>query len=516
MGSLAISVLPSSLVAKRAPCDLSRNYILSYPGGPREGVSGCLIFLGVGASFRHEKRKIATRPFALGSNRMRLTFDDCVLDVARRELRRGSELIAVEPQVFDLLVYLAQNPDRVVTKNELLQAVWDGRVVSESAINNRVNAARRAIGDSGEAQRLILTVPRKGFRFIGAIKELGAESAKAAVPPDSPRPRGIPPAFLVAAASALLSAALTTFLLWPGAGPLSRLAVGMLPARTPMPASGGDLRVPIAVLPFAAHSSSAEEANLAASLTEGLTTELSRERVFLVTLRNLRSVDLDQAIDATQTGRRPAVRYILDGSVEQAGGEIRVTAEVVDVKTGAHLWADHYDRPIGNRLDWEDEIAGRIVNAVGDALVFQEADRPGEGADPTYLIRRGRALLRIAASRKTFVEAVEVLERALEIAPGSVPAKILLANALAISTAGAFQINGAERLRRAEHLVDAALAAAPKNPSAHYSKAQVLRLQRHCELLSANMRWQSRSTAMRRTPMTCLAPASLLPARSAT
>lgn len=151
-------------MARHAPCDLSRNYILSYPGGPREGVSGCLIFLGVGASFRHEKRKIATRPFALGSNRMRLTFDDCVLDVARRELRRGSELIGVEPQVFDLLVYLAQNPDRIVTKDELLQAVWDGRVVSESAINNRLNAARRAIGDSGEAQRLCRA---RGFASSG-------------------------------------------------------------------------------------------------------------------------------------------------------------------------------------------------------------------------------------------------------------------------------------------------------------------------------------------------------------
>ena len=102
---------------------------------------------------------------------MRLTFDDYVLDAARRELRRGSDLVAIEPQVFDLLAYLVQNPDRVVTRDELLQAVWDGRIVSESAIANRINAARRAIGDSGDAQHLIRTVPRKGFRFVGAVKE---------------------------------------------------------------------------------------------------------------------------------------------------------------------------------------------------------------------------------------------------------------------------------------------------------------------------------------------------------
>src|SRR6516164_6272607 len=81
---------------------------------------------------------------------MRLKFDDYVLDVARREIWRGSEPVAVEPQVFDLLAYLMQNPDRVVTKDELLRAVWDGRIVSESAITNRINAARRAIGDSGD------------------------------------------------------------------------------------------------------------------------------------------------------------------------------------------------------------------------------------------------------------------------------------------------------------------------------------------------------------------------------
>jgi DNA-binding winged helix-turn-helix (wHTH) protein len=122
---------------------------------------------------------------------MRLRFDEFILDVARRELWRGSEPVVVEPQVFDLLVYLVQNPERVVTKDELLQAVWDGRIVSESAITNRVNAARRAIGDSGKAQRLIRTVPRKGLRFIGAIEKEAVESIKETVPRGSRRRQGI-------------------------------------------------------------------------------------------------------------------------------------------------------------------------------------------------------------------------------------------------------------------------------------------------------------------------------------
>jgi len=102
---------------------------------------------------------------------MQFRFGNHLLDVARRELRRGGELITLEPQVFDLLVYLVRNRDRVVTKDDLLDSVWSGRTVSESALTTRINAARKAVGDSGEAQRLIRTSPRKGFRFIGEVME---------------------------------------------------------------------------------------------------------------------------------------------------------------------------------------------------------------------------------------------------------------------------------------------------------------------------------------------------------
>lgn len=98
-------------------------------------------------------------------------FDDHVLDVQRRELRRAGRLIAMEPQVFDLLVHLVRNRERVVSKDDLIEAVWHGRVVSESTLTSRINAVRKAVGDSGEAQRLIRTVQRKGIRFVGAVSE---------------------------------------------------------------------------------------------------------------------------------------------------------------------------------------------------------------------------------------------------------------------------------------------------------------------------------------------------------
>ena len=102
---------------------------------------------------------------------MQYAFDDYVLDPERRELKRGSEAIAVGPQVFDLLLFLVRNREHVVSKDELLDGVWNGRIVSESTLTSHVNAARKAVGDSGQDQRLIRTIARKGFRFVGDVSE---------------------------------------------------------------------------------------------------------------------------------------------------------------------------------------------------------------------------------------------------------------------------------------------------------------------------------------------------------
>ena len=110
---------------------------------------------------------------------MQFLFEDLVLDIDRRELRRGAQQIPVGPQVFDLLVYLVQNRERVVTKDDLLDAVWSGRFVSESNLTTRINAARKVIGDSGEEQRLIRTVARKGFRFVGIVTSAAANVSDA-------------------------------------------------------------------------------------------------------------------------------------------------------------------------------------------------------------------------------------------------------------------------------------------------------------------------------------------------
>src|SRR5215470_437268 len=123
---------------------------------------------------------------------MVLRFGDHVLDIERRELRRGAEPISLEPQVFDLLVYLVRNRDRVVAKDDLIDGVWGGRIVSDSALTTRLNAVRRAVNDSGVDQRVIRTVPRRGVLFVGEVSEDGEPAAAVEPTPVAAKPQIAP------------------------------------------------------------------------------------------------------------------------------------------------------------------------------------------------------------------------------------------------------------------------------------------------------------------------------------
>src|SRR5262245_35891441 len=167
-------------------------------------------------------------------------FEDYVLDAKRRELRRSGIVVAVEPGVFDLLQLLVCKRDRVVSKDELLATIWKGRTVSESTVSGRMNAARSAIGDSGEQQRLIRTFSRKGFRFVGAVRELD----------ESPAGDGR------------------------SVGSAGEMAFG--PPQKPS----------IAVLAFTNMSDDSDQEYFSDGITEDIITELSRLRWFLVIARN--------------------------------------------------------------------------------------------------------------------------------------------------------------------------------------------------------------------------------------
>ena len=258
---------------------------------------------------------------------MPFAFGEHVLDVERRELRRGGDPVAVEPQVFDLIVYLVQNRDRVVTKDELLDAVWGGRIVSESALTARINAVRRAVGDSGEAQAVIRTIQRRGFRFIAEVREEGAPATMRDAP-------------------ALEAAALA------------------LPDKPS-----------IAVLPFLNLSGDPDQEYFADGMIEEIITALSRIRWLFVIARNSSFTYKGQAIDVKQVGRELGVRYLLEGSVRKASGRVRIAAQLIEAETGRHVWADRFDGALEDVFELQDKVASSVAGVIEPALLAAETAR---------------------------------------------------------------------------------------------------------------------------------------------
>jgi TolB-like protein len=364
------------------------------------------------------------------------------LDVDRRELRRGSELIAVEPQVFDLLVYLVKNRDRVVSKDDLLQTVWGGRIVSESALSSRMNSARNALGDNGKTQRLILTLPRKGFRFVGVVKEKW--SATDAEPAPGERWR-----------------------------------------RRPLSSSreAGPPRLSIVVLPFVNLSSDPEQEYFADGITDDLTTALSRMIPgSFVIARSTAFTYKGKSIEVKQIGRELGIRNVLEGSVQRSGNQVRVNAQLIDAETDAQLWTERYDRDIGDLLSLQNEITSRISHALRIELVGAEAARPVDQPDAIDYILRGRASY--FGKRPTldaYAERISMFERALALDPQSVDAQTWLAVALAGRALDQLSQSAGADTARAERLIAQALAASPGGYLVHWAKGQLLRAQGRCQ-----------------------------------
>src|SRR5581483_632858 len=208
---------------------------------------------------------------------MILSFDECEIDIERRELRRAGRQVHVEPQVFDLLVHLVQNRDRVVSKDDLIQSVWGGRIVSDSTLTSRINAVRTAIGDSGEDQKLIRTIARKGVRFVGTVR--------------TQRGNTEPPL-----AGTVLS----------DEGPEPLRPALSLPDR---PA--------IAVLPFTNMSGDPEQEYFSDGISEDIITALSKLRWFFVIARNSSFVYKGKAVHMKQIAEELGVGYVIEGSVRK-------------------------------------------------------------------------------------------------------------------------------------------------------------------------------------------------------
>ncbi len=360
-------------------------------------------------------------------------FGECELDVGLHELRRNGSVCAVEPQVFDLLLYLIENRDRLVSKDEINERIWDGRFVSDAALTTAIKLARQIIGDSGKRQDYIRTFPRRGFRFVGSVENLvsihgvgesapldiGGDGIVSATPSQAVdvaegelMERGTVGAraggknllrrmnyWIAAALAFIVLLAASGFAYW-----------SSLPVEKPS----------IAVLPFENLGNDPEQAFFADGMAEDIITDLSKLSGLLVIARNSSFVYRGDNVDIKKVGRELGVRYLLEGSVRRSGDWVRINAQLIDVKTGSHLWAERYDGTMRDVFTLQDDVTKKIVGALAIKLTAEEQSQLGRGraANPQAhdAFLRGWSHFR-RDTPEDLAEAIPYLKRALELDP---------------------------------------------------------------------------------------------------
>ncbi len=285
------------------------------------------------------------------------------------------------------------------------------------------------------------------------------------------------PVIATAAASAVLILGVAGWLLWPGAGSVPPANPSAIVSAPPVAAP----RLSIVVLPFANLSDDSAQEYLADGITEDLTTDLSRLEDSFVIARNTAFTYKGKPVEAKQVGRQLGVRYVLEGSVRRLGNQVRINVQLVDAETGAHLWADRFDRDAQELLALESEITGRISRSVRSRMVAAEAGRMTAHPDAQDYILRGRAALAKPVGHAASDEAIGFFEMALVLDPVAVRAQVGLASALISRVLDEFSTAPATDLQRAEGLLERAVAAAPASAWPHYVKGQLLRAQGRCD-----------------------------------
>ena len=313
-------------------------------------------------------------------------FEDYVLDPGRGELSRGGVPIKVEPKVFDLLVFLVENRDRLVTKDDLIAHVWDGRIVSDSALASAINAARKAIGDSGQEQRLVGTSARKGFRFLGAVTA-GRLDAR----PDE----------------AVNGIAAPSLAIAPPHVPLPRVPLPQVPS--------------IAVLPFQNLSADPEQEYFADGMVEDITTALSHFKSLFVIARNSSFTYKGKTIDIKRVGRELGVRYVLEGSVRKSADHMRLSGQLIESERGTHIWAESFDGCLADVFALQDKITAQVVGAMVPKLDRAEMARatrkPVERLDAYDCFLRGMASIQQWNSRASIEETLRLFYQAIDLDP---------------------------------------------------------------------------------------------------
>ncbi len=352
---------------------------------------------------------------------MRYEFGEYSLDVDRRELRRGDDQIAIEPQVFDLVVYLVRNRDRVVSKDDLIGEIWGGRIVSDSAVTTRINAARRALGDTGTAQTMIRTMPRKGVRFVAELREEGPPVTMPVPPPASIDP--------------------------------------------PLPLA----RPSILVLPFRNLSDDPAQDYLTDAVTSDLTVDLSRMQDIAVISAATAMTYKGRALDVREIGRELRVRYLVVGSIGRSGDLVRTNVQLLEAASGEQLWGDRFENRFVDLGGLEDAITGRIAACLNIQLVRAEGRRADRVPQPDALDLRLRATsLRFTSVAPEHTLATrQLLQQSAALDPSSVETWARLGEIIATDYLVGWNNVGREQLREAEEAVRKALLIDPNHALAH-------------------------------------------------
>jgi TolB-like protein len=316
-------------------------------------------------------------------------FAGFTLDLARCCLRAGDQQIDVRPKSFDVLHYLLENPGRLVSKDELVKTVWPNTFVTDDALTHCVSEVRRALGDGD--QRIIKTVPRRGYLFVAPVSVRETDTGSPALPVIAPPSSQMH----VEAPSNVMSIDVAQSL--------------ALPAKPS-----------IAVLPFQNMSGDPEQEYFADGIVEDIITALSRFKSLFVIARNSSFTFKGRAVDIKEVGRRLGVRYVLGGSVRKASGKVRITGQLIDAVTGAHLWADRFERDLTDIFALQDEVTIAVVSAIEPKMLQTEIEmatrrRPENLTAYDFYLR---ALPQYyLATREGLAEAIRLAHRALDLDP---------------------------------------------------------------------------------------------------
>jgi TolB-like protein/Flp pilus assembly protein TadD len=339
-----------------------------------------------------------------------------------------AEPVVLGSRALALLRLLLERQGQLVKKDEIFGVVWSGMAIEEANLTVQISALRRVLDRGREQGSCIQTIPGRGYRFVAAVTRVAAEDPS-------------------------------------NAASLPEGSVGSRP------------RMSIVVLPLTNLSGDREQQYLADGITDDLTTDFSRIVGMVVISRSTAFTYRDKSLGAKQVGRELGVSYVLEGSVRRSGSWVRLNAQLIDVDTDAHLWAQRFECNTAELFAMQNEVTSRVALALSREVIRAEAVRPAKHPDALDYILRGRAVMLKPSSRDTYAEGIELFERALALDPSSVEAHSRMASTLVGRVLDHLTNAPAADVAYAQELTRQALEASPHSPLARFAKGQVLRAQ---------------------------------------